>query len=204
LAKQLSVNGAWSLFSGKVASTLGFVFMAIKLPASWATSTPKALYDIIALEGGQGKLPVSFPLMGACLAGYAFAQALLHNTNDHEIASSLGFGVGCAALLTGLSAGVLASYKRRDLIVQTVTALAASGVVIALASIVLHFLFAVALPPPLPTQRLVGFLLFPIGIWNVFSFAWIYRHAAIRTIPAFALAAAFVIIVYFIMATLIH
>jgi hypothetical protein len=178
--------------------------MAIKLPASWATSTPKALYDIIALEGGQGKLPISFPLMGACLAAYAIAQALLHNVNDHEITPSLGFGLGSAALLGGLSAGVLASYKRRDLIVQTVTALAASGVVIALASIVLHFLFAVALPPPLPTQRLVGFLLFPIGIWNVFSFAWIYRHAAIRTIPAFALAAAFVVIVYFIMATLIH
>ncbi len=178
--------------------------MAINLSERWASSTPKALYQIIALEGGQGKLPVSATLMGACLAAYAGAQTMLHLVNDHGSLGALFFGLGSAALLGGLSAGVLELYKRRDITIQTVTALAASGVVIALSSIVLHFLFAVALPPPLPTQRLVGFLLFPIGIWNVFSFAWIYRHAAIRTIPAFALATTFVIVVYFIMATLIH
>jgi hypothetical protein len=178
--------------------------MAIKLPACWADSTPKALYEIIALEGGQKKLPVSVPLMGGLLAAYAIAQALVHSVKDHGVAESLGFGLGSAALVGGLTAAVLAAYKRRELIVQSVTALAGTGVVIALTSIVLHFFFAVALPPPLPTQRLVSFLLFPIAAWNVFAFAWIYRHAAIRTIPAFALAAAIVIVIDFIMATLIH
>ncbi|QGM46853.1 hypothetical protein [Methylocystis heyeri] len=178
--------------------------MAIKLPGSWAESTPKALYDIIALEGGQKKLPASVPLMGGFLLAYVVAQALVHSVHDHGVIGSLGFGIGSAALVGGLTAGALVSYKRRELIVQTVTALAATGVAIAISSILLHFLFAVALPPPLPTQRLVGFLLFPIAIWNVFAFAWIYRHAAIRTIPAFAFAVAIVIIIYFIMATLIH
>jgi hypothetical protein len=178
--------------------------MAIKLPASWAESTPKALYDIIALEGGQNKLPVSVPLMGSLLAAYAVAQALVHSVHDHGAIGAFGFGIGSAVLVGGLTAGVLVSYKRRELIVQTVSALAATGVAVAISSILLHFLFAVALPPPLPTQRLVGFLLFPIGIWNVFAFAWIYRHAGIRTIPAFAFSVAIVIIIYFIMATLIH
>ncbi len=177
--------------------------MAINLPAGWASSTPKAFYDIIALEGGQGRLPVSIPLMGVCIAAYFVAQTALHLL-DHEVGSALAFGAASAALLGGLTAGVLELYKRRDKTVQAITALAASGAVIAFTSIALHFIFAVALPPPLPTQRLVGFLLFPIAIWNVFSFAWIYRHAAIRTIPAFSLAATFVIVDYFIMATLIH
>ena len=177
--------------------------MAINLPAGWESSTPKAFWNIFALEAGQGKLPVSTKLMGGCVAAYFVAQTALHLL-EHGLVSSLTFGLGSAGLLAGLTAGVLELYKSREKTIQAITALAASGAVIALSSIILHFIFAVALPPPLPTQRLVGFLLFPIAIWNVFSFAWIYRHAAIRTIPAFALAATFVIVVYFIMATLIH
>jgi hypothetical protein len=177
--------------------------MAMNLPANWANSTPKAFYDIFALEGGQGKLPVDARLMGACSAAYAVAQSALHLL-EHGLLPSLAFGTACALLLAGATAAVLESYKRRDVIVQTITALMATGVLIAVVSILLHFLFAVALPPPLPTQRLIGFLLFPIAGWKVFAFAFMYRHAAMRLVPAFALAATYVIVEYWILATLIH
>jgi hypothetical protein len=64
--------------------------------------------------------------------------------------------------------------------------------------------FAVALPPPLPTQRLVNFLLFPLVIWNFFAFTFIYRHAKLRSLPAFVISATFVIIVDFILGRLLH
>ncbi len=158
--------------------------MAINLPANWANSTPKALFHIIALEGGQKELPVSLPLMGVGLAAYAAAMISLHRL-EHDLGPSIGFGLACTALLVAANAGVMELYKRRDLTVQTITALSVTGVVIAITSIILHFILAFALPAPLPTHRLVNFLLFPIPMWNVFSFAYIYRHAGLRLLPAF-------------------
>ncbi|MGA8170547.1 MAG: hypothetical protein WB816_06910 [Methylocystis sp.] len=173
------------------------------LKASWQGSTLKIFYDIVAFEAGQGMLPVSKSLMGGCIAAYAVAQTLIHLL-DHELMPSLLFGVSCAALVTTGSAAVLTLYKRQDKIIQTVTALTGVGAVIAFASIILHFVFAVALPPPLPTQRLVNFLLFPMVLWMVFAFAFMYRHAGLRNIPAFAFAATCAIIIDFIFDTLMH
>jgi hypothetical protein len=174
-----------------------------RLKAFWEASTLKVFYDIIALEAGQGMLPISKTLMGGCLAAYAVGQTAVHWL-DHEALPALLFGVSCAALVGGGTAGVLELYKRRDKTVQTITALAGVGAFIAVVSIILHFVFAVALPPPLPTQRLVNFLLFPITLWMVFAFAFIYRHAGLRTIAAFAVAATSAIVIDFIFATLMH
>jgi hypothetical protein len=181
------------------ASTMAFD----RLKASWEASTIKVFYDIVALESGQGLLPISTKLMGGCLAAYAAGQAAVHLL-DHEPMPALLFGVSSAAVVGAGTAGVLELYKRRDKTIQTITALAGVGAFIALVSILLHFVFAVALPPPLPTQRLVNFLLFPIVLWLVFSFAFIYRHAGMRTIPAFAFAATVAIVIDFIFATLMH
>jgi hypothetical protein len=177
--------------------------MPINVPAAWANGTPKALLDIITLEGGPSKLPVSIPLMSGCLGAYAVLQTCDHLL-EHSLGSSIIFGLASAALVAIPTAIVLPLYDARDRIVQSVTALAAIGAVIALASILLYFIFSVALPPPLPTGRLVGFLLFPLVIWNVFGFAFVYRHAKIRTLPAIAFAATFAIVVDFILARLLH
>lgn len=177
--------------------------MAINMPASWENSTPKAIVDIIKLEGGQGKLPVSTPLMGGSLAAFALLVGAEHLLS-HSFLGSLAFGGGAALLLGGGTAGVLALYKSQDKTVQTITALATVGAIIALVSILLHFIFAAALPPPLPSDRLIRFLLFPMIIWKVFAFAFIYRHAKLRTVPAFAFSATLAIVFDFIMATLLH
>jgi hypothetical protein len=165
-------------------------------------ATPKALFKILLLEGSQHALPVSAQLAGASVAVYAIAEAALHAL-DHALVPSLFFGVGAAALVSVATFAVSRLYQASRKFEQTLTAIAATGAMIATASIILHFVFAVALPPPLPTDRLVRFLLFPIALWQVFMFAFIYRHASMRMIPAFALAATLVIIINFIMATLI-
>jgi hypothetical protein len=180
--------------------------MPINVPAAWtnwANGTPKAFLDILSLEGGQSKLPDSTRLMGGCLGAYAVLQTADHFL-EHSFGGSIVYGLASAALVGGFTALVLPRYDARDRVVQTITALAGVGAVIALASIVLHFVFAVALPPPLPTQRLVNFLLFPIVIWNFFAFAFIYRHARLRSLPAYVISAIFVIIVDFILAKLLH
>ncbi|HMK90823.1 MAG TPA: hypothetical protein VK446_14475 [Methylocystis sp.] len=177
--------------------------MAINLPANWPNSTPKAIYDILALNGGQDKLPVDTRLLGGFAALYALLQVAVHLL-EHSFASSLAFGATSAALLGAATAATLISYQRRDILVQTLTALTATGALVALVSVFLHFVFAAALPPPLPTHRLVSFLLFPIAAWKVFAFAYIYRHARVRLVPAFALAAAIVVVEYWILADLIR
>lgn len=180
--------------------------MPINVPAAWtnwANGTPKAFLDILSLEGGQGKLPVSMPLMGGSLGVYALLQTIDHLL-DHSFGGSLIYGLASAAIVGGFTALLLPRYDARDRVVQTITALAGVGAVIALVSIVLHLVFSVALPPPLPTQRLVNFLLFPIVIWNFFAFAFIYRHARLRSLPAYVISATFVIIVDFILAKLLH
>ncbi len=180
--------------------------MPINVPAAWtnwANGTPKAFLDILSLEGGQGKLPVSTKLMGGTLGVYAVLQTIDHLL-EHSFGGSIIFGLASAGLVAGATALVLPRYDARDKVIQSITGLAFFGAVIALASIILHFVFAVALPPPLPTARLVNFLLFPLVIWNFFAFAFIYRHARLRTFPAFALSAILVLVIAFILARLLH
>ncbi len=164
--------------------------------------TPKALFNIMKLEGSQFSLPNSMALLGASVVAYAIARVGLHAL-DHSPSAALIDGPLVAVVLAGGSALFLKLYDRGDKIVQTLIALMATGAIMAIASILLHFVFAVALPPPLPTDRLVRFLLFPVAIWVVFMFAFLYRHAGMRTIPAFALAITYVITSDFIIATLL-
>lgn len=164
--------------------------------------TLKAFIQIVKFEGGQRDLPESTPLMGASLVAYVVFSAALHGL-EHTMLGSLGYGLLSTALLVALTFGVLKAYGRSDVLIKTLTALAATGAFMALTSIVLHFVFAVALPPPLPTDRLVRFLLFPVVLWYFFMFAWLYRHAGMRTIPAFALAATYVVTINWIFSSLL-
>ncbi len=180
--------------------------MPISVPADWtkwANGIPKAFYDILALEGAQNALPADMNLLYGSLGAYAVLQGVDHSI-DHSWGGSIIYGLGSAALV-GLSTFlVVPRYDTREKTIQTTIALAGVGAIIALTSIVLHFVFAVALPPPLPTERLVNFLLFPLCLWNFFAFTYIYRHAKLRSVPAFSFAAAIVIILDFIMARLLH
>ncbi|MFY9655962.1 MAG: hypothetical protein WAK01_05145 [Methylocystis sp.] len=180
--------------------------MPITVPAEWtkwANGIPKAFYDILALEGAQNALPVNMNLLGGSLGAYAVLQAIDHSL-EHSWGGSIIYGLGSAALVGVSTFLFVPRYDTREKTIQTTIALAGVGAIIAFASIVLHFVFAVALPPPLPTERLVNFLLFPLVLWNFFAFTYLYRHAKLRSVPAFSFAAAIVIILDFVMARLLH
>ncbi len=175
--------------------------MPISLPTVNLPPAPKALLDILRLEGGQQELPVSPRLAGAAMGAYAIAEILAHSV-EHSVLGSLGYGVLTAGILAGITFFSLNMVGARDRFIQTITALGAMGTVVCLAYIVLHLVFGAALPPPLPSDRLVRFLLFPLVIWELFMFTWIYRHASLRTIPAFVASGVYVILESFILTPL--
>lgn len=176
--------------------------MSITLPKINLPPTPKAFFDLLQLEGGPHALPLSKPLAGASLAAYVGGEAGLQYL-DHQLAAAILFGVVSAVFLAAVTAAVLHFMGTRDRLVQTLTALGATGAAIAVVTIVLHFLFAQVFPPPMPTGTLVRFLLFPLVLWNIMLFAWLYRHASLRVVPAFCLAAAYVGVTTFIIAPLV-
>lgn len=176
--------------------------MSISLSTISLPPAARALVDIIRLEGGPGALPLSNRLAGFSLAAFGLGEAGLQ-LFDHEWGPAIAYGVVAVALLVAVTAAVLFSVGARDRFVQTLTALGATGAIVAIATIALHAFVAQVFPPPLPTGKLVGFVLFPLIIWNVTLFAWLYRHASLRFIPALAVSACYVGITTFIIAPLI-
>lgn len=176
--------------------------MSISLSTISLPPSARALVDILRLEGGPGALPLSNRLAGFSLAAYGLGETGLQ-LFDHQWAPAIAYGVVSVALLFAVTVAVLFAVGARERFVQTLTALGATGAIVAAATIVLHLFVAQVFPPPLPTSKLVGFLLFPLVIWNVTLFAWLYRHASLRFIPALAVAACYVGITSFIIAPLI-
>lgn len=176
--------------------------MSISLPTINLPPTPRALVDILRLEGGPSALPVSSRLAAVSLVAYGageIAQQLL----AQEMPPAVVYGLLNSVLLTALAAVVVFAVGKRDRFLQTLTALAAMGAIVAFATVVLYSFVSLVFPAPLPTMKLVGFLLFPLVLWKVTLFTWIFRHASVRVIPAFAISAIYVGITAFILAPLI-
>jgi len=177
--------------------------MAINIPFTAQGSVPRTLFDIIRLEAGQGDLPKSSQLLGASLALYGLGEAW-EQYFEHSLPGSLIYGLLTTALLAGITWGVMKFTGEMQRFTKTLTALALTGAVAAAVFGLMHVLFSIALPPPLPTDKLLRFLLFPVFVWNAFMFAFLYRNAKLRPIPAFVTAAVFVLIVDAVMSPLLH
>ncbi|MFM9154146.1 MAG: hypothetical protein ACKOPC_11215, partial [Methylocystis sp.] len=105
-------------------------------------------------------------------------------------------------LLYGATFYLLKYMKEEHKFVRTMIALAGMGALAALAYIILHLIVGVALPPPLPTERLARFLLFPIIMWTAFMYAFLFRHVSLRPIPAFVTAALYVLVIQVILSSI--
>ncbi|MBM3624869.1 MAG: hypothetical protein FJX16_06040, partial [Alphaproteobacteria bacterium] len=152
--------------------------------------TPQTVFKMINLEASQLSLPDSRELMLGALGGYGLLQAIAQAFN-HSLIGSLIYGILSAGFLYGASYGLLRVLKEDAKFQRTAIALAIMGGIGALAYIILHLIFAIALPPPLPTEKLLRFLLFPIIIWMAFMYAFLFRHVSLRPVPAFVTAALF-------------
>lgn len=154
--------------------------------------TPRTFLKMLNLEASQLSLPESQNLMKGALAAYVVLQAGAQFFS-HSLVVSIFYGLASAGVLYGATFYLLRYLQQEQKFVKTLSALAVMGAVAALAYIILHLIVGVALPPPLPTERLARFLLFPIIVWTAFMYAFLFRHVSLRPIPAFVTASLYVI-----------
>lgn len=167
--------------------------MALNIPFV-NDQTPKTFFKMLNLEASQLSLPESEQLMKGAFAAYVVLQ-IAAQYFGHSLPASIFYGIATAAVLYGATLALLRFLKQEHKFIKTVTALAVMGALGALAYIVLHLIVGVALPPPLPTERLARFLLFPIIIWTIFMYAFLFRHVDLRPIPAFVTASLYVLVI---------
>ncbi|PPD11997.1 MAG: hypothetical protein CTY30_09480, partial [Methylocystis sp.] len=122
--------------------------------------TPQTVLKMINLEASQLSLPDSRELMWGAFGAYGVLQAIAQSFN-HSLLGSLIYGVLSVVLLYGGTYGLLRVLKEDAKFQRTATALAIMSGLAALVYTILHLLFGIALPPPLPTEKLLRFLLFP-------------------------------------------
>ncbi|WP_156967746.1 MULTISPECIES: hypothetical protein [Methylosinus] len=164
--------------------------------------TPKALLDLIKLEAGPASMPDSRPALWISLAAYILTETGGQLVSA-DIPPSIAYGLVSAALLAALTFGALLLTGTRERFQHTLIALTATGAVIGLVSFLLTLAVAQIFPPPMPALKLVGFVLFPLVLWKFTVFLWIYRHAGMRFIPAFALGAIYLGFILLILSPLL-
>lgn len=162
--------------------------------------TPRTVLKMINLEASQLSLPDSRELMLGAFGAYGVLQVIAQAFN-HSLLGSLIYGLLSAAFLYGATLGLLRFLKEDAKFQRTAMGLAIMGAIGALAYIILHLIFAIALPEPLPTEKLLRFLLFPIIVWLAFMYAFLLRHVSLRPVPAFVTAALFVLVVEVILSS---
>jgi hypothetical protein len=167
--------------------------MALNIPLL-NDPTPRTFVKMLNLEASQLSLPESDQLMKGSLAAYVVLQAIAQYFS-HDLLVSVFYGVSSGIVLYAATRSLLRFLGQEHKFVKTLTAMAVMGAVAALAYILLHLIVGVALPPPLPTERLVRFLLFPIIVWTAFMYAFLLRHVSLRPIPAFATATLYVLMI---------
>jgi hypothetical protein len=163
--------------------------------------TPRTFLKMLNLEASQLSLPESEQLMKGALAAYVVLQAGAQYFSK-SLPVSIFYGVASAATLYGATFYLLRYLKQEQKFLKTLTAMAAMGAVAALAYIILHIIVGVALPPPLPTDRLARFLLFPIIVWIAFMYAFLLRHVSLRPIPAFVTATLYVLVIEIVLSAI--
>jgi hypothetical protein len=159
------------------------------------------VYGILTFKLGADVLPKSQILLTVCLAAFA-AAVFLFQGNFYPPARAAASGIGSAILVSAVAAVWARISGYRERLVQTLTALALGGAIVIFARVLLG-LFIYLNPvfadlPDVNVRELEAFVLFPIYVWNIFVYAFLFRRSyRAEVVLAFAIAIAVVIVVYF-------
>jgi hypothetical protein len=149
--------------------------MKIKLPPFLHN-----LFGIVQSEVGPEVLPASMGLLTASLGVFALVQFWAKIVN-HSVGGAAAIGVFAAIILIVVAyvAARLLGFKER--FVQTLTALAAAGAIVAVVNLLCRMFLRVGFDFMLdsegPIDSMIDFLLFPIFLWNLIVYAGIFRRA---------------------------
>jgi hypothetical protein len=104
--------------------------------------------------------------------------------------------------LSAVAAGWAWISGYRERLIQTLTALALGGAIVIFIRTALEFFIFIAPMfaelPDVNVRELAAFVLFPLYVWNVFVYAFLFRRSfRAEVVVAFAISIALVITVYF-------
>ncbi len=164
-------------------------------------SQVRTILGIVNLKLGPEVLPKSSNLLAASLVAFAVA-VFLFQASFYSPARAAASGIGSTFLLAlvALLWTRLSGYNER--LTQTLTALALGGAIVIFVRTALGFFMfinpAFAELPDINVRQLTAFLLFPLYVWNIFVFAFLFRRSFRSDVPvSFAISIALVFILYF-------
>ena len=156
---------------------------------------------ILNFKLGPEVLPKSPILLAVSLVAFA-AAVFLFQASFYSPARAAASAVGGAFLLAlvALLWARVSGYNER--LTQTLTALALGGAIVIFVRTALGFFIfispAFAELPEINVQELTAFLLFPLYVWNIFVFAFLFRRSfRADVVISFAISIALVFAVYF-------
>ncbi len=164
------------------------------------TPIQKAL-GILNLKLGPEVLPKSPILLAVGLVAFAAAVFLFQYTY-YSVARAAASGIASAVLLAAVALlwARVSGYNER--LTQTLTALALGGAVVISVRTFLGFIIFIAPNfvdlPEANVRQLEAFVLFPLYVWNIFVFAFLFRRSfRADTILSFAISIVLVFTMYF-------
>jgi hypothetical protein len=156
---------------------------------------------ILNCKLGPDVLPKSPILLGVWLFAFAVVVSLFQY-NFYSVARAAASGIASAVLLAvvAMLCARVSGYNAR--LTQTLTALALGGAIVIFIRTALGFVIFIspnlAELPDINVRQLTAFLLFPLYVWNIIVFAFLFRRS-FRTDPimSFAISIALLFVMYF-------
>ncbi|MGH6794535.1 MAG: hypothetical protein ACREDD_14145 [Methylocella sp.] len=156
---------------------------------------------ILNFKLGADVLPKSPKLLAVCIAAFA-AAVFLFQYNFYSVARAAASGIASAVLLAAVAmlSARISGYNER--LLQTLTALALGGAIVIFVRTALGFIIfispSLAELPSNNVRQLTAFLLFPLYVWNIFVFAFLFRRS-FRTdvVISFAISIVLLFLMYF-------
>jgi hypothetical protein len=171
--------------------------MKITLP-----SPIQNVLGILDFKLGPEVLPKSLILLAVSLVAFA-ASVFLFQASFYSPARAAASAIGSAFLLAlvALLGARVSGYNER--LTQTLTALALGGAIVIFVRTALGYIIFIspnlAELSDIMVQQLTAFLLFPLYLWNIFVFAFLFRRSfRSDVVMSFAISFLFVLAMYFV------
>ena len=168
---------------------------------------PTQLQNILGIMNvklGPEVLPKSPFLLATSVVSFATA-VFLFQYNYYSVARAAASGIGSAFLLAVVAMLFARGSGYKERLTQTLTALALGGAIVifvraALGYFIAHSPSYITDLPDVNVQQLVAFVLFPLYVWNIFVFAFLFRRSfRTEVVVSFAISIALVFTLYFSM-----
>lgn len=159
------------------------------------------MLGILNFKLGADVLPKSPILLAGSIVAF-IAAVFLFQASFYSAARAAASGIASAVLLAAVALGCARASGYGERLTQTLTALALGGAIVIFVRTALGFIIFIAPSldelPDTNVRQLTAFLLFPLYIWNIFVFAFLFRRS-FRTEPilSFAISIALLFVMYF-------